>query len=151
MIDRPDAEPGSLRLRPAPDGLPDADLEPPVIAEPGDPFAALRVIDLVARVERGRPVLLDDLVAALNARHLGWLFERAVVADALIGLQANWLVDYRNASGIVLDEGTYGPTLTLEDSPRVDPWIVGQARRAAEACREQLAAFARRDGANPLG
>jgi hypothetical protein len=151
VIDRPTAAPGSLRLRPAPDGLPNADIEPPVVAEPGDPFASLRVIDLVARVERGRPVLLDDLVAALNARHLGWLFDRAVVADVLVGLQANWLVDYRNASGIVLADGAYGPTLTLEDSPRVDPWIVGQARRAAAACREQLAAFAQRDGANPLG
>ena len=158
MIDRPvtptaswGATPGALHLRPAPDGLPAADLAPPVVAESGDPFAALRIVHLLARVERGRPVRLDDLVAALNARHLDWLFDRAVVADTLIGLQANWMADYRNASGIVLDDGPYGPTVTLEDSSRVDPWIVRQALREATACRERLAEFARRDGTNQLG
>jgi hypothetical protein len=121
------------------------------VAEAGDPFSAVRVIDLVARVQRGAPVRIDDLVTTLNARHLDWLFERAVVLDALIALQANWLADYRNASGIVLEEGPYGPTLTLEDSPRVDPWIVRQARREDAACRERLAEFARRDGTNHVG
>ena len=151
MTDRSDAAPGALRLRPAPAGLPPDTLAPPVVAEPGDPFARLRVIDLLARIERSRPVRLDDLVDALNARHLDWLFDRAVVADVLVALQANWMADYRNASGIVLADGAYGPTVTLEDSPRVDPWIVGQAERALAACREQLEEFARRDGTNRLG
>jgi hypothetical protein len=151
VIDRRAAAPGDLRLRPAPEGLPDPRLAPPIVAETGDPFTAVRVIDLVARVERGQPVRLDDLVAALNARHLDWLFDRAVVLDALITLQANWMVDYRNASGIVLEDGSYGPTLTLEESPRVDPWIVRQALRAAAACREVHAEFARRDGTNHVG
>jgi hypothetical protein len=151
VIDRRAAAPGDLRLRPAPDGLPDSQLAPPVVAEAGDPFTAVRVIDLVARIERGRPVRLDDLVAALNARHLDWLFESRVVLDVLIALQANWMADYRNASGVVLEDGPYGATLTLEASPRVDPWIVGQAVRAAAACRERLAEFARRDGTNQLG
>jgi hypothetical protein len=140
-----------MRLRAAPDGLPDPSLAPPVVAEPGDPFTAVRVIDLVARVERGRAVRLDDLVGALNARHLDWLFERQAVLGVLIALQANWMADYRNASGIVLEDGPYGPTLTLEASPRVDPWIVRQAQREAAACRERLAEFARRDGTNLLG
>jgi len=143
--------PGAPRLGAAPAGMPPADLAPPVVAEPGDPFATLRILDLVARLERGRAVRLDDLVDALNARHLDWLFDRAVVADALVALQANWLADYRNASGIVLDDGPYGPTVAIEDSPRVDPWIVRQALREADACRERLAEFARRDGANRLG
>ena len=151
MIDRRAAAPGDLRLRPAPPGLPDPQLAPPVVAEAGDPFTAVRVIDLVARIERGRPVRLDDLVAALNARHLDWLFDRRVVLDVLIALQANWMADYRNASGVVLEDGPYGVTLTLEASPRVDPWIVGQAVREAAACRERLAEFARRDGTNQLG
>ena len=151
MIDRRAAAPGDLRLRPAPDGLPDPRLAPPVVAEAGDPFTAVRVIDLVARVERGQPVRLDDLVSTLNARHLDWLFDRAAVLDVLIALQANWMADYRNASGIVLEEGPYGPTLALEDSPRVDPWIVRQALREAAACRERLAEFARRDGTNHVG
>ena len=145
MIDRRAAAPGDLRLRPAPDGLPDPRLAPPVVAEAGDPFTAVRVIDLVARVERGQPVRLDDLVSTLNARHLDWLFDRAAVLDVLIALQANWMADYRNASGIVLEDGPYGPTLALEDSPRVDPWIVNQAQRAASACREALREFSLRD------
>lgn len=151
MIDRRAAAPGDLRLRPAPDGLPDPRLAPPVVAEAGDPFTALRVVDLVARVERGQPVTVDDLVAALNARHVDWLFDRAVVLDVLIALQANWMADYRNASGIVVEDSPYGPTLIIEESPRVDPWIVRQALREAAACHDRLAEFARRDGTNQLG
>ena len=151
MTERRSAAPGSLRLGAPPDGLPDPQLTPPVVAEAGDPFTALRVIDLVARVERGAPLLVDDLVAALNARHLDWLFDRAAVVHVLVALQANWMADYRNASGIILEEGPYGPTLTLESSPRMDPWIVSQAQRAVAACYELLAEFARRDGPNQVG
>jgi hypothetical protein len=139
------AEPGVVGSRPAPAGLPDAHIAPPQIAEPGDPFSALRVIDLLARMERGRPIRLDDLVDRLNATWLDWLFTRPVVVDVLVTLQANWMADYRNASGIVLDTGPYGDTVALEDSSRVDPWIVGQAQREAQACRRVLDEFARRD------
>ena len=139
------AVPGLLPLRPPPAGLPDARVTPPVIAESGDPFALLRIIELVARVERGRPVRIDDLVDALNAAHLDWLFTKVVVADALVALQANWMADYRNGAGFELGEGEYGETLAIEDSSRVDPWIVNQAQRAAAACREALRAFSRRD------
>jgi hypothetical protein len=124
-----------------PDDLP----APPVIAESGDPFTALRVVDLVARLERGRPISLAAIVDRLNATYLDWLFEARVVADALVQLQSNWLADYRNASGIVLEEGPSGATLTIEDSTRVDPWIARQAARLAAECREALAAFSRRD------
>lgn len=139
------ATPGLGALRDAPAGLPDAHLQPPTIAESGDPFAALRVLDLVARMPRAVPVRLDDLVARLNATYVDWLFDRAVVADVLIALQANWMTDYRSNAGIVLEEGPYGTTVTLEDSSRVDPWIVRQAQREAVACRDQLDTFARRD------
>ena len=141
------AAPGVLGSRPAPAGLPDARIQPPTIAESGDPFATLRVIDLVARMDRGRAVRIDDLVDRLNATHLDWLFTRAVVVDVLVSLQANWMTDYRNASGIVLDEGPHGALVTLEDSSRVDPWIVRQAQREAAECRRRLDAFARRDHA----
>jgi hypothetical protein len=143
--------PGLARLRPAPAGMPDANALPPTIAESGDPFALLRVIDLLARIERGRPIRIEDLVDALNARHLDWLFTRAVVADALVGLQANWMTDYRNAGGFELADGDYGPTIFLEDSSRVDPWIVSQARRSAAACERTLREFARRDRATADG
>ncbi len=138
-------EPGVAGDRPAPAGLPDPRLQPPVIAESGDPFSALRVIDVVARMERGRPVRLDGLVDRLNATYPDWLFTRSVVVDVLISLQANWMTDYRNSSGIVLEDGALGSTVTLEDTSRVDPWIVRQAQREAAECRRQLDEFARRD------
>ncbi len=139
------AAPGLAPLRPAPAGLPDADIQPPTIAESGDPFTALRVIALLARVERGGPVRLADIVDRLNASWTDWIFPPAAVADVLVQLQANWMADYRNSSGIVVDDGAYGPTVTIEDSSRVDPWIVRQAQREAASCRERLAEFSHRD------
>ncbi len=131
--------------RPAPDGLPADRPAPPVIAESDDPFTSLRVLDAVARMDRGQSVSIDALVAHLNAAHLDWLFTRDVVVSVLVTLQANWMADYRNSSGIVLDEGTGGATIMLEDSSRVDPWLVRQALREAAACKDALAEFARRD------
>ncbi len=132
-------------LRAAPAGLPDPAITPPTIAESGDPFTAVRVIDLLARLERGRPVRVADIVERLDAVYLDWLFSPAVVADVALQLQANWMTDYRNSSGIVLEEGPYGASITIEDSSRVDPWIVRQAQREAASCTERLAEFSRRD------
>lgn len=125
--------------------MPAVDVAPPVVAESGDPFASLRIVDLVARLPRGQAIALSAIVDRLNAAYLDWLFEPRVVADALIQLQSNWLADYRNQSGIVIEDGPSGATLTIEDSSRVDPWIVRQAARLADACRAELAEFSRRD------
>jgi hypothetical protein len=125
--------------------MPTAMPAPPVVAESGDPFAALRVVDLVARLPRGRAVGLAAIVAQLNATYLDWLFEPRVVADALLQLQANWMADYRNASGLVIDDGQVGPTLTIEDTSRVDPWIARQAQRLAGECAALLEEFSRRE------
>jgi hypothetical protein len=132
-------------LREPPDGLPDPGVVPPTIAEAGDPFTTIRVIDLLARLERGRPIRLADIVDRLNAIYLDWLFTVPVVADVVLQLQSNWMADYRNGSGIVLDDGPLGPTVAIEESTRVDPWIVRQARREAASCTERLAEFSRRD------
>src|SRR6266508_2931161 len=132
-------------LRPAPAGMPDPAITPPTIAESGDPFSAVRVIDLLARLERGSPIRVIDIAERLNATYLDWLFTPAVVTDVALQLQANWMADYRNSSGIVVEDGPYGATITIEDSSRVDPWIVRQARRAANECTERLAEFSRRD------
>jgi hypothetical protein len=137
--------PGLAPLRDAPIGLPEPDLAPPVVAETADPFSTLRVIALLARIQRGRAVRIADIVDRLNATHLDWLFPATVVADVAVALQSNWMADYRNSSGIVLADGPYGPTLEIEDSSRVDPWIVRQAEREVAACRERLAAFSRLD------
>ena len=118
---------------------------PPVVAESGDPFAALRVVDLVARVPRGRAVALRWIAERLNAEHVDWLFDERVVADALVQLRTNWMADYRNVSGIVLEEAAGRTTVTIEDTSRVDPWIVRQSQRLAAECAERLRAFSLRD------
>ena len=145
VTDVPTATIGLRPLRAAPAGMPDPGIAPPVIAEAGDPFTAIRVIDLLARLERGTPVRLADVVDRLNATHLDWLFTVPVVADVALQLQSNWMADYRNSSGIVVEDGPLGPTIAIEDSTRVDPWIVRQARREAASCTERLAEFSRRD------
>ena len=139
------ATPGLGALRQPPDGLPDPNIQPPTIAESGDPFTALRVITLLARVERGRPLRVADIVDRLNATYLDWIFPSAVVADVALQLQANWMADYRNTSGVVVEDGAYGATIAIEDTPRVDPWIVRQAQREAVGALERLAEFSRRD------
>jgi len=125
--------------------MPDVHIQPPTVAESGDPFTALRVIDLVARLPRGVPVNTSVIVDHLNATHLDWLFSERVVVDALLQLAANWAADYRSTGGIVVEDGPTGATVTVEDSTRVDPWIVRQAQRTAAECRELLLDFSRRD------
>ena len=137
--------PGRLGLRAAPAGLPDVELDPPVVAESGDPFSTLRVVHLAARLERGRPILLTDISTRLEADHLDWLFPPRVVADVFIQLASDWMTDYRNSSGIVVEDSSYGPTVTIEDTSRVDPWIVAQVVRTVAECRACLAEFSRRD------
>ena len=139
--------PGTLLLRDAPPGLREPDLQPPTIAESGDPFAAARITALLARIERGRPIRIADIVDRLNATYVDWLFTDRVVVDAILQLQTNWMADYRNASGIVVSDGEYGPTVEFEDSSRVDPWIVRQVDRELAACRDRLDAFSRLDRA----
>ena len=145
MTDAPSVTIGLGPLRQAPAGLPDPAIDPPNIGETGDPFTALRVIDLLARIERGRQVRLADIADRLNARYLDWLFPVPVITAVALQLQVNWMADYRNSSGIVVEDSASGPTLTIEDSSRVDPWIVRQAERAAAECTERLVEFSRRD------
>ena len=137
-----------LDLRPVP-GLPDPGIQPPVLAEPGDPFADLRIVHLLARIPRGTPVRVRDVVDRLNADYVDWSFPRAAVLAAIVQLQANWLADYRNHDGIVVEESPVGPVVTIEATARVDGWIVRQADRLAATCQERLRAFAREEGAIP--
>jgi hypothetical protein len=145
LTDAPTATIGLGPLRPAPSGMPDPAITPPTVGEARDPFTSVRVIDLIARLERGRPIRLADIADRLNASYLDWLFPVPVIADVALQLQANWMADYRNSSGIQVEDGLSGPALTIEDSSRVDPWIVRQAMRAAAECTERLAEFSRRD------
>ena len=134
-----------MQLRTTP-GLADPTLRPPTLAESGDPFAELRVVHLVARLPRGEAVRVRDVVDRLNRDYLDWSFSRSVVVSAVVQLQANWQSDYRNSDGIVLRDGAAGPELLVEDSSRVDPWIVRQVDRLHAACLEQLRQFAIDEG-----
>jgi len=137
-----------MRLRDTP-GLPDATVQPPTVAEAGDSFASLRVVDLLARVSRGQPVRVRDIVDQLNADYLDWSFSRDVVLSAIVQLQANWQSDYRNSDGIELGDGAAGPEIVIEDSSRVDPWIVRQAGRLHADCLAQLRSFSIEEGGAP--
>jgi hypothetical protein len=137
-----------LLLRDMPD-LPAPDIAPPVVAEPGDPFASLRVMHLVARIPRGEPIRLRDIVDRLNAEYVDWSFSRPVVATAILQLQANWMADYRTVDGIRIGDDLTGGTIEIEDSHRVDPWIVRQVERLADECRARLRAFAVEEGSIP--
>ena len=130
-------------------GLPAADMRPPVVAEPGDPFSSLRVAHLLARIPRGQPVRLRDIVDRLNAEHLDWSFGRPVVASVAVQLQANWIADFRSERGFELRDGDAGEELVIEDSVRVEPWLVRQVERLAAECRAELRDFARDEGSVP--
>jgi hypothetical protein len=130
-------------------GLPDPNLQPPTIAASNDPFASLRVVHLLARLPRGKPIRVRDVVDRLNAEYLDWSFSRPVVIDAIVQLQSNWLSDYRTRDGILLEEGPAGPEVTIEDSSRVDPWVVRQVQRLADESRQALREFARDQGSTP--
>ena len=134
-----------MQLRDDP-GLPDPALHPPVVAEVGDPFADLRVVHLLARLPRAETVRVRDIADRLNADHLDWSFSREVVLATIVQLQANWLTDYRNSDGLVLSDGPAGPELVIEDTSRVDPWIVRQAERLRGTCEERLRAFTVEEG-----
>lgn len=134
-----------MLLRDTP-GLPAASIQPPVVAEAGDPFAEVRIVHLLARLPRAAPIRIRDVVDRLNADYLDWSFSRAVVMAAVVQLQANWMTDYRNSDGIVLRDGPAGEEMIIEDSSRVDPWIVRQVERRRAACLERLRAFAVSEG-----
>ena len=124
-------------------------MQPPTVAESGDPFAQLRVVHLLARLPRGVPVRTRDIVDQLNHDYLDWSFSRPVVVATIVQLQANWLADYRNHDGIELRDGSAGSELVIEDSSRVDPWIVRQAERLHAACEDELRRFTLEEGAAP--
>ena len=130
-------------------GLPDPNVRPPTVAQAGDPFAALRVAHLVARLPRGKPVRLRDVVDRLNAEYLDWSFSRPVVVAVVVQLQANWMADFRTQRGFDLDDGVQGEELTIENTARVEPWLVRQVARYAGASQAALSVFARDEGAVP--
>ncbi|MEY4666588.1 MAG: hypothetical protein RIQ87_368 [Chloroflexota bacterium] len=120
---------------------------PPVIAEARSPFTAVRVAALMLARKRGLRERLADIADALNAAHLDWLFERRVVIDELLQLQANWFSDFRTTTGFIVEDSDQGPVVTLEDSSRMSGWLERQVAKATEECKRELAAFAKSDRA----
>ena len=120
---------------------------PPVIAEARSPFTAVRVAALMLARKRGLRERLADIADALNAAHLDWLFERRVVIDELLQLQANWFSDFRTTTGFIVEDSDQGPVITLEDSLRMSGWLERQVAKATEEGKRELAAFAKSDRA----
>lgn len=139
------ASPGTVDARDH-SALPDPNLHPPVVAESGDPFAALRIVHLLARLPIGPQIPVRDVVARLNSEHTGWVFSERVVLDAIAQLRANWIADFRTQEGIDVRDGDAGRVITLEDAPRTARWLRDQAWRFEAACQVVLDEFARGEG-----
>lgn len=131
---------------PAPDGMPAPDLVPPQVARSGDPFARLRVIHFVSRLRRNTTHQLRDVVAALNAAFLDWSFSEKLVLAELVQLQANWSISFHGEDRLVLDRNERGHTILVVDSTKMTPFLVAEARRAADACDDELRRFTLGDG-----
>ena len=130
----------------APEGMPDPELAPPQLARAGDPFARLRIIHLLSRLSRNTTHQLRDVVGALNAAFLDWSFSEKVVLSEIVQLQANWAISFHGEDRIILDRNERGQTLLIVDSSKMTPFLVAQARAAADACEEELRRFTLGDG-----
>ncbi|HSM38267.1 MAG TPA: hypothetical protein VK838_02960 [Candidatus Limnocylindrales bacterium] len=133
----------------APEGMPEPTLNPPQIARSGDPFARLRILHFLSRLQRNTTHQLRDVVAALNADFLDWSFSEKVVLAALVQLQANWSISFHGDDRIILDRNERGHTLLIVDSTRMTAFLVAEGRRAAEEAEEELRRFVLGDGISP--
>ena len=129
--------------------MPDPDIAPPQIARSGDPFAALRIVHFVSRLQRNETLQVRDVVAALNAANLDWYFSEKVVLAELVQLQANWSISFHGDDRIVLDRNERGHTLLVIDSTKMTTFLVNEARRLADACNDELRRFTLGDGVSP--
>jgi hypothetical protein len=129
-----------------PEGMPDPNLSPPQVARAGDPFARLRIVHFLARLRRNTTHQLRDVVGALNAAFLDWSFSEKVLLAELVQLQANWAISFHGEDRILLDRNERGHTLMIVDSSKMIPFLLAEARRAAEACEEELRRFTLGDG-----
>lgn len=129
--------------------MPEPTLNPPQIARSGDPFARLRILHFLSRLQRNTTHQLRDVVAALNADFLDWSFSEKVVLAALVQLQANWSISFHGDDRIILDRNERGHTLLIVDSTRMTAFLVAEGRRAAEEAEEELRRFVLGDGISP--
>jgi hypothetical protein len=129
-----------------PEDMPDPNLSPPQVARAGDPFARLRIVHFLSRLQRNTTHQLRDVVGALNAAFLDWSFSEKVLLAELVQLQANWAISFHGEDRILLDRNERGHTLMIVDSSKMTPFLLAEARRAAEACEEELRRFTLGDG-----
>jgi hypothetical protein len=129
-----------------PEGMPDPNLSPPQVARAGDPFARVRIVHFLARLQRNTTHQLRDVVGALNAAFLDWSFSEKVLLAELVQLQANWAISFHGEDRILLDRNERGRTLMIVDSSKMTPFLLAEARRAADACEEELRRFTLGDG-----
>jgi hypothetical protein len=129
-----------------PEGMPDPNLAPPQLASAGDPFARLRIVHFLSRLPRNATHQLRDVAALLNAAFLDWSFSEKVLLSEIVQLQANWAISFHGDDRIILDRNERGHTLLIVDSSKMAPFLVAQARAAADACEEELRRFTLGDG-----
>ena len=122
--------------------MPDPDIAPPQVARAGDPFSSLRIIVGLSRLTRNVTHQLRDVTTALNAAYLDWSFTEDVVLAELVQLQSNWSISFHGDDRIVIGSSERGRTVLIVDSTKMSPFLVAQAQRAAEACDQELRAFA---------
>jgi hypothetical protein len=134
---------------PAPEGMPEPDLVPPQIAQAGDPFAGLRMVHFLSRLQRNSTHQLRDVVTALNAAYLDWAFSEKVVLAQLVQLQANWSISFHGEERIRLDRNERGHTLLIVDSSKMSAFFVAEARKLVDACEEEQRRFTLGDGISP--
>lgn len=143
------SSPTESLVGPAPEGMPDPDLLPPQVARAGDPFAALRIVHFLSRLQRNATHQLRDVVTALNAAYLDWAFSEKVVLAQLVQLQANWSISFHGEERIVLDRNERGHTLMIVDSSRMTAFFVAEARKLVGACEDEQRRFTLGDGISP--
>lgn len=134
---------------PAPEGMPEPDLVPPQIARAGDPFAGLRIVHFLSRLQRNVSHQLRDVVAAMNAAYLDWAFTEKVVLSQVVQLQANWSISFHGEERIQLDRNERGHTLLIVDSSRMSAFFVAEARKLVDACEDEQRRFTLGDGITP--
>ena len=146
----PDTATGTIGLgplRPAPPGLPDPSIRPPIDGRVRRPVHG-RSASSTCWPASSAPDRSSSATSPTGSTptHLDWLFPRAVVADVVVQLQANWMTDYRNT---LAASWSRTARMARRSPSRTAPGSIrGSCARPSarpRRCRERLAEFSRRD------
>ena len=100
-----------------------------------------------ARARAARSASTTSSTSSTPATSTGCSAARSWSTSCSSSRRTGWPTTGTRRASCSTTTGSYGPTLTIEDSTRVDPWIVRQAERTAAGAQERLRAFSRLDRA----